>query len=210
MLFGDAGGGEQHLALGLEIGIADIDLQQEAVELRLGQRVGAFLLERVLRRQHVERLGQRMILPGDRDAAFLHRLQQRRLRARARAVDFVGHQQLAEDRTRNEAERAPPALALFEHFRAQDIGGHQIGRALDALVLEPEHGAEGFDQPRLGETGHADQKRVAAGEQSDEGLIDHLALAEDDAADALAHGGQALAEDVDLGGKVGAGASDRT
>ena len=54
----DAGGGDQHLPLGFVVGIVDIDLQQEAVELRFGQRIGAFLLQRVLRRQHVERRGQ--------------------------------------------------------------------------------------------------------------------------------------------------------
>ena len=33
------------------------DLQHEAIELRLGQRISAFLLDRVLRRQNEERLG---------------------------------------------------------------------------------------------------------------------------------------------------------
>ena len=36
------------------VGIGHVDLQEEAVELRLGQRIGAFLLERVLRREHME------------------------------------------------------------------------------------------------------------------------------------------------------------
>ena len=38
-------------------GGCSIDEEHEAVELRLGQRIGAFLLDRVLRRQHEERLG---------------------------------------------------------------------------------------------------------------------------------------------------------
>ena len=189
-----AGGGEQHPPLGVEIGIADVDLQQEAVELRLGQRIGAFLLQRVLRRQHMERARQRMILAGDRDAAFLHRLQQRRLGARAGAVDLVGHQQLAEHRARDEAERARGRFAFLQHFRAENVGRHQIGRALDALVVEAEHDAQRLDQPRLGEAGHADQQRMAAGQQRDQGLIDHLALAEDDVADLLAHSAEPLAE----------------
>jgi hypothetical protein len=46
----------------------------------------------------VEGLRQRQDLPADRHAMLLHRLQQRRLRARAGAVDLVGHQQLAEHR----------------------------------------------------------------------------------------------------------------
>ncbi len=58
-VLGDAGRRDQHPPLGFEIGIIDVDLQQEAVELRLGQRIGAFLLERVLRRQNMERARQR-------------------------------------------------------------------------------------------------------------------------------------------------------
>ena len=39
--------------------IVDVDLHQEAVELRFGQRIGAFLLDRVLRREHMERAAAR-------------------------------------------------------------------------------------------------------------------------------------------------------
>ena len=41
------------------LGIIDEDVEHEAVELRFGQRIGAFLLDRVLRGQHEERIGQR-------------------------------------------------------------------------------------------------------------------------------------------------------
>ena len=54
------GGGADHDAdFVLERRIADLDLEQEAVELRLGQRIGAFGLDRILRREHHERLRQR-------------------------------------------------------------------------------------------------------------------------------------------------------
>ena len=43
-------------------GIIDLDVQQEPVELGFGQRIGPFLLERVLRGQHEERVGQRVHL----------------------------------------------------------------------------------------------------------------------------------------------------
>ncbi len=49
-----AGGLEQDAALGVAVGIVDVDFHQEAVELRFGQRIGAFLLQRVLRREHME------------------------------------------------------------------------------------------------------------------------------------------------------------
>ena len=38
----------------------DVQLEQEAIELRLGQRIGALHLERVLRGQHEERLLERV------------------------------------------------------------------------------------------------------------------------------------------------------
>src|ERR1700757_1930144 len=103
-----------------------------------------------------------MVLASDRDAALLHRLQQRRLRARARSVDLVRHQELAKDGTRDETERAPPAVAFFEHLGAENVRGHQIGRALDALIVEPEDRAQTLDQSSLGETGDTDQQRMPA------------------------------------------------
>ena len=57
--------------------IADLDLEQEAVELRLGQRIGALGLDRVLRRQHEERPLERDRLAFERDLVFLHHLEQR-------------------------------------------------------------------------------------------------------------------------------------
>src|SRR5579864_6843734 len=46
---------------------------------------------------------------------------------------------------------------------------------------------------------------MAAGEKCYQRLLDDLALAEDDLADALAHEAQALAEPFDLGDEIGRG-----
>ena len=73
----------------------DVQLEEEAVELRLGQRVGALHLDRVLRGEHEERLGERVLLLGDGDAVLLHRLEQRALRLGRGAVDLVGQHQVA-------------------------------------------------------------------------------------------------------------------
>ena len=98
----------------------------------------------------------------DRDVVLLHRLQQRRLGARAGAVDLVGHQQLREDRAGDEAEAALAARRFLQHLGAENVGGHQVGRELDAPRVEAERGAQGLDQLGLGEARHADQQRVAA------------------------------------------------
>ena len=90
----------------------DVDLEHEAVELRFGQRIRAFELDRILRRQHEERRRQRPRLAERRHAPFLHRFEQRRLGLRRGAVDLVGQQQVGEDRAGVEhellaARRAP-------------------------------------------------------------------------------------------------------
>ena len=56
----------QDLALAGRSGIADAHVHQEAVELRFGQRVGAFLLDRVLRGHHQEQRRQRIGACGRR------------------------------------------------------------------------------------------------------------------------------------------------
>ena len=112
--------------------VVDQDLQHEAIELRFGQRVRAFLLDRVLRRQHEERLGQRVGLVADRDLALLHRLEQRALHLGRRAVDLVGEDEVGEDRALR-GRNSPRARVV--DARADDVGGQQVGRELDALEV---------------------------------------------------------------------------
>ena len=78
--------------------IGDEDLEEEPVELGLGERVGPFLLDRVLRRQHEERVGQRVAVAADGHLPLLHRLQQRGLGLGGRPVDLVGQDQVREHR----------------------------------------------------------------------------------------------------------------
>ena len=73
----------QDAALGIEIWVRNIDLEQEPVQLGFGQGVGAFLFDRVLRRQHMEGRGQIVAHPGDGHMMLLHGLQEGRLGPRA-------------------------------------------------------------------------------------------------------------------------------
>ena len=70
----DAGCGEQHAAFGRLVGIGHVDLQQEAVELRLWQWIGALLLERVLGGEYVEGTRHVVADAGHGDMMLLHRL----------------------------------------------------------------------------------------------------------------------------------------
>ena len=60
-------------------GVADDDLHEEPVALRLGERVDALRLDRVLRREHEERLRDALGDAADRHVALRHHLEQRRL-----------------------------------------------------------------------------------------------------------------------------------
>ncbi len=86
------------------LGILDFHEEDEAVALRLGQRVRAFLLDRILRRENEERLLEFQRVAADGDRVFLHRLEQRGLRFRRGAVDFVRENHLREDRALLENE----------------------------------------------------------------------------------------------------------
>ena len=121
-------------------------------------------------------------MPGRGDVVLLHRLEQRRLRLRRRAVDLVGEDDLREDRPGHEPQHAR-AVLLVEHLGAGDVRRHQVGRELNPLEAEVEDRRERLDQQRLGQPGHAGDQAVAAREQRDEDLVDHLVLPDDDLAE---------------------------
>ena len=185
-MVGVGGGALDDLQLVGRVGVADLDHEHEAVELGFGQRVGAFLLDRVLRRKDEERRIERVGLPRRGDPAFLHRLQQRGLRLGRRAVDLVGEQQVGEDRAADELEvAAAGGVVFFEDVGAGDVAGHQVGGELDAAEAQRERVGDGADEQRLGEAGHADEEAVAAGKERDEHLVDDLLLTDDAAADGV-------------------------
>ena len=129
---------------------------------------------------------------------LLHRFEQRRLGLGRGAVDFVGQDQVGEDRPALELELAPAAGRFHDDVRAEDVGRHQVGRELDAAEREVEHFAERAHQQGLAQPGHAFEQHVPAGEQRDERALDDGVLADDDFADFGAQGGVGLAEGLDL------------
>ena len=97
------------------------------------------------------------------------------------AVDFVGQDHVAEERAFDEAEDAlAGGVVFFEDVGAGDVGGHQIGGELDAAESLVEEGGQGGNHEGLGQARHAFQNAVAAAEQGDHELFDHLFLADND------------------------------
>ena len=68
---------------------------------------------------------------------------------------------------------------FLDDLGAGDVAGHEVGRELDAAELQVQRPGQRGDRQRLGQAGHADGQAVAAGEQADQHLLDHLLLADD-------------------------------
>jgi hypothetical protein len=101
--------GAQHGDLVLVGRVADHDADEEAVDLRLRERVGALEIDGVLRGEDHEGVGQLEAIALDGDLALLHRLEQRRLGLRGGAVDLVGEHHVGEDRPGAQGEGRRPS-----------------------------------------------------------------------------------------------------
>ena len=103
-------------------GIADVQLQHEAIELRFRKLIGAFLFERILRRENKKRIGEGICFLANRHLALLHRFEQRALHFGRRAIDFVRQNQIRKERAELRRELA---RARIINERADQIGRQQ-------------------------------------------------------------------------------------
>ena len=147
--------------------------------MRLGQRICALLINRVLGGQHQERRRQRHRLAAECHLPLLHGFQQGRLHLGGRAVDFVGQHEVGEHRALGGVILA--VLRAVDQ-RARDVGGQQVGRELDAMERGMDGRGQGADAHGLGQAGHAFEQHVAIGQQPDQQPVHQLLLADDDPA----------------------------
>ena len=193
----DIGGLAHDLEFLIAIGIVDDDFEHEAVLLGLGQRIGAFLLDGVLRGQHEERRRQIVPLATDGDLLFLHGLEKRGLRLGRRTVDLIRQKHVGEHRAGDELQLAiAGGLVLLDHVRAGDVRGHQVRRELDPAESQLQRLGQRADHQRLGDARHAFQNAVALAEHRDQQFIEDLLLSDDDLADLLAEAGVGGLEDL--------------
>ena len=164
------------VAISSRPGIVDDQLEEEAVELGFGQRIGAFLLDRVLRGHDEERLLQAWMVPPTVTLCSCI--------ASSRADCVFGVARLISSASTIWAKigpglKAEDALAfgsLVDDVGADDVGGHQVGRELDAVELQVEHLGQRADQQRLAQAGHAFEQGMAADEQARQHAVDDVWL----------------------------------
>ena len=159
----------------LEGRVAHVQLEHESVDLRFGKRIRSLLLDRVLRRQYEEGLLQDVRRAADRHLLFLHCLEQSGLHFGRRAIDLVSQNDVGEDRT---FLHRKSSVRLIVDLRADDVGGQQIRGELNAAERRVYRLCQGPNRQSLGETGHAFEQDVAAGQQAYQQALDHVILAD--------------------------------
>ena len=155
----------EHGQLGGRVRVADADPRGEAVALRLGQRVGAVHLDRVLRGDHEERAAQPVGDAVHRDLVLGHALQQRGLGLGRGAVDLVRDHDVREHRPGAELELLG-APVVDRH--AGDVAGQQVRGELDPAHRAVDRDRQRLGQRRLADARHVLDQEVPLGEQRDE------------------------------------------
>ena len=189
----------EHPQLGGRLRVAHRDAGHEAVALRLGQRVGALHLDRVLGRDDHERRFEVVRRGVDGDLALLHRLQQRGLGLRRGAVDLVADDDVREHRAGLELEVAD---LLVEDRDAGDVRRQQVRRELD-----PAHGAvdrlgQRLGQHRLTDARHVLDQQMPLGQQDGDGDFDDVGFALDHGLDGPADPARHLGQLVEVPGSA--------
>ena len=177
-----ARGGVENLDEGGRVGPGDVELEEEAVELCFREGVGALHFDGVLRGEYEEWVRQVVSFATGGDDAFLHGFEEGRLRLGGGAVDFVGEEDVRED---GSGPKLEGAVMLAVHAAAGHVGGHEVGRELDASEGEVGGRGEGANEARLSEPRSAFDEDVAACERGNEEIVDEGLLPEDDGADGL-------------------------
>ena len=150
--------------------------------MRFGQRIRSVMLNRILRRDHKKRLRQFVGVRVDRDLAFVHGFEQRGLRLGRGAVDFVGEQDVGENRAALEFE------FLFcggIDRDAEHVGRQHVAGELHALKGAIDGAGERLSERGLADSGNAFDEQVSAGEDADQGEADDVVLAANHAAQSL-------------------------
>ena len=165
-----------------------MQLEEEAVELRLGQRVRALHLERVLRGEHEERLLERV-------ASCWPTVTRCSCIASSSALCVFGVARLISSASTMFA-KIGPLLELERLARRRASSSMTVVPMMSAGIRSGVNWMRENSRPSasasvrtsivLPRPGHAFEQRVPAGEQAGEHAVDDLAVADDDLADLLA------------------------
>ncbi len=197
-----ARGALQDLVQLLAVGEGHVELEEEAIELRLraAGRCPRSPAGSAWRGRRTARRARRSCLATVTRCSCIASSSALCVFGVARLISSASTM-LAKMRPLAEAERLLPARALVDDRGADDVGRHHVGRELDARELQLQRLGHGAHQHGLAEAGHALEQRVRAGEHAGEHPVDDIAVAHDHLAHLLAELADALLELDDLGAR---------
>ena len=166
----------QYLALLVALRIVDDHLQHETVDLCLGQRVGALLLDGVLRRHHQERLVELVGRLTYGHLSFLHSLQQCALHLRRCTVNLIRQDEVREDRSFLHHE---VLVLLAVNQRTDQVGRQQVRRKLYPAESCVYRLCKTCDSKGLGQSRHTLEQYVTVAQQSNHHALHHVFLSDD-------------------------------
>ena len=161
----------------LFLGVIDDHFQHETVHLSFGQRIGAFLLDGVLRGHDQERVGQLESLVADGHLVLLHGFEQSALHLGRRTVDFVCQHEVGED---GAATHHKLLFLLTIDQRTDEVGRQQVRSELDAGKVGVNSASHRLDGQCLGQSRHTFKQDVAIGQKANQQSFGHLFLSDDD------------------------------
>ena len=144
--------------------------------MRLGQRIGALLLDRVLRRHDHKQVCQLVTLVTDRDLALLHRFEQSRLDFRRRTIDFVGKNQVVKQRPFAKFEST---LLRAINLRTRQVGRQEVGGKLKTLEISLQAVGQHLDCTCFRQPRRPLDQDMAITQQRDQHAVDQMRLADD-------------------------------
>ena len=180
----------QNVHLILQGRIADGNAHEKAVHLRFRQGIGAHEIDRILRCQNHKRTRQRIGHAVNRHLTLLHDFEQRGLRFRRCAVDFVGEDNLAHDCAGTVLHFARQT----GHREAGDIRRGDIRRKLNTLKRAGKRTRQRAGERRLAHARNILNEHMPFAQQRGEHQFHNVILTDDGAGYILLEGGNHHAE----------------
>ena len=149
-------------------------MHQKATQLRFGERVSTFLLDRVLGCHYQKQIGQGVGLTANADLSLRHGFQQSRLHFGWCPIDLIRQNQIVENWSVLKLKRAG---LWAENIGACDIARQEVGGELNTVEAAFDAFCHLFDSARLGQTRSPLDQEVAVGEECQNEFMNQILLA---------------------------------
>src|SRR5579883_18877 len=164
--------------------VAQIDPEQEPVELGFRKREGSFVFDRVLSSQDDKWLGKSIGRAVNRHLSLFHTFEERRLCLRSGSINLIGQDDLGDDRAGAILELL---LTLIVDRNAGHIAWEEVWGELNASKCAADRAGKSLGEDGLPDAGNVLDQHVSLAEQRDKSELDFVVLPDDDLFDITDH-----------------------